>query len=55
MVGLGEVLQQSPLAVTGDPPSSVMVPPIVEEVVVMAPMTGVDILRLLATKVTSFP
>jgi hypothetical protein len=55
MVGLGKVLQQSPLAVTAEPPSSVMDPPMVEEVVVIALMTGVDILRLFATNVTSFP
>lgn len=55
MVGLGEVLQQIPLAITFDPPSSEMDPTIEAEVVVIVPIEVVEILRLLATKVTSLP
>jgi hypothetical protein len=35
IVGLGEVLQQTPLAVTGNPPADVMVPPVVAVVAVI--------------------
>ena len=35
MAGFSEVLQQTPLAVTGDPPSSVMFPPLLAEFAVM--------------------
>ncbi len=40
--GLADVLQQTPLTVTGAPPSEVMVPPLVAVVVVISVTVEVD-------------
>ena len=55
IVGLGIVLQQTPLAVTADPPSSVIFPPMVADVVVIVATDVGAIFKLLATNVTSLP
>ena len=42
VVGFGEVFQQTPLAVTADPPSEVIFPPLVAEFVVIDEAASVE-------------
>jgi len=57
MVGFGVVFQQTPLAVTEEPPSLTSIPPLEAEVVVIA-VTGVVVrfaLTTMVAKVISSP
>ena len=57
VVGFGAVLQHIPRAVTGEPPSLVILPPLKAEVVVMEVIAVVDKVgfKVEVAKVTSFP
>ena len=55
-MGVGEVLQHTPLAVTGFPPSDVTVPPLVAVVcVILATVAVVTSGKVAVVKVNSFP